>query len=386
MTQVICEQLAGLGHEVDVVYCRDAFELDGYETTEIRRNVPGLRVHELGSRLGPLSPLITQQTGRPGLKRRALKRILDQDYDVVHFHNISLVGGPGVLKMSRAPVTLLTTHEHWLLCPTHVLWKYRSRPCDKPECFRCTLRSGRPPQLWRYTNLVSDALEHVDYLLAPSEFTAQKHREAGITSRIRVFPFFSPVQPGSSERVIPPDLPVFVYAGRLEKSKGIEQLLQSISARPDYRLFVAGGGSLEDSLRNRYAPNANIRFLGILPHAEIKGILGIATAVVVPAWGPEVSPLSVMEAMSCGVPVIVRRSGGSAEPVEKGGGGWVYDRPEELLPLLDHIVADRQLVIDQGLAALDYAERNFRIDNWMDRYFELIAQIGNEKKGRIQSP
>ena len=34
-----------------------------------------------------------------------------------NFHNISLIGGPGVLPMSRAPVALYTLHEHWLLVP-----------------------------------------------------------------------------------------------------------------------------------------------------------------------------------------------------------------------------------------------------------------------------
>jgi glycosyltransferase involved in cell wall biosynthesis len=386
ITQVLCEHLAGLGHEVDVVYCRDAFELDGYETGEKRREVPGLNVHELSSRLGWLSPIITQQTGRPGLKRRALQQILAREYDVVHFHNISLVGGPAVLAMSRAPVTLYTTHEHWLFCPTHVLWKYKSRPCDKPTCFSCTLHAGRPPQLWRYSKLVSRALDHIDRLLVPSEFTARKHREAGISSRIQLFPHFSPIQPDEAESRRVPDTPVFLYTGRVEKSKGIEQLLATISARPEYRLIVAGGGRLECSLRNRYAPNTNISFLGVVPHREIQSYLKSATAAIVPSWGPEVSPLSVIEAMSCGVPVIVRRAGGSAEPVENGGGGWIYEQPEQLLPLLDRIALDRKLVIQQGQLAFNNAQQNFRIDSWMDRYFSLIESINNETPAEEKFP
>ena len=48
--------------------------------------------------------------------------MLDRDFDVVNFHNISLIGGPGVLQMSRGPATLYTLHEHWLICPTHIFW------------------------------------------------------------------------------------------------------------------------------------------------------------------------------------------------------------------------------------------------------------------------
>jgi glycosyltransferase involved in cell wall biosynthesis len=382
ITQAVCEQLAAMGHEVEVVYCRDAFEFDGFETTEQRSEVPGLTIHELSHPLRPLSPLITHQTGRPGLKHQALKQILDQDFDVVHFHNISLVGGPGILKLSQAEVTLYSLHEHWLFCPTHVLWKFGSRPCEKPQCLRCTLKSRKPPQLWRYTNLTANALEHVDCLLAPSRFTAQRHEDAGITRPIVVLPFFSPIQGAETVEFKSPQNPTFIYSGRLETSKGIEQLLEAIVQRPAYRLVVAGSGRLESALREQYRNIVNIEFLGHIPHTRIREQLVSATAAIVPAWGPEVSPLSVLEALSCRTPVIVRRSGGSAEVIENGGGGWVYDHPEELLPLLDKISADPRSVLEMREAASRNAQQNLGIDLWMDRYFELIEQLG---KGRRNS-
>jgi glycosyltransferase involved in cell wall biosynthesis len=376
----ICEHLASLGHEVDVVYCRDSFELDSFEPVESRREVPGLQIHELRQPLGALSPLITHQTGRPGLKYRALKKILDRDYDVVHFHNISLVGGPGVLKMSQAPVTLYSIHEHWLFCPTHVLWKFKSRPCDKPQCFRCAIFSGKPPQFWRFTRLVADALSQVDCMLVPSQFTANKHREAGINAPICILPSFSTIQPTAAEPATAPERPVFVFAGRLEKPKGIAALLEALSKRPDFRLLVAGSGSMEDDMQRRFDSFENIHFLGLLPHDELKELLSGVTAAIVPCWGAEVFPLTVLEALSCGVPVIVRRSGGSAEAIESGGGGWIYDHEEELLPLLDRIAADPDQVNQKAKEALDNARCNFHIDSWMGSYFELITDIRSAKQ------
>jgi glycosyltransferase involved in cell wall biosynthesis len=107
-----------------------------------------------------------------------------------------------------------------------------------------------------------------------------------------------------------------------------------------------------------------------------------ATAVIVPSWGPEVSPLSVLEALSCGVPTIIRRAGGSAEVVEAGGGGWVYDHPDELPLLLDHSAAHPEQVKEMGLAARHNAEKNLGIEAWMKRYFELIEQIRSGAKIR----
>ena len=32
-----------------------------------------------------------------------------------------------------------TTHEHWLVCPMHVLWRFDRELCERPDCLRCTL-------------------------------------------------------------------------------------------------------------------------------------------------------------------------------------------------------------------------------------------------------
>ena len=154
----LCQALCRRGHEVHVFYCVDAFNavrgdhpLRSYEPT------PGLHLHPLESGRGTLSPLATQATGLPLFKSAALREVLDaDDLDVVHFHNISLVGGPGVLGLgaNRRAVRIMTAHEHWLICPMHLLWKYDRKPCDGASCVRCSIAGRRPPQVWRYTGAI----------------------------------------------------------------------------------------------------------------------------------------------------------------------------------------------------------------------------------------
>ena len=63
------------------------------------------------------------------------------------------IGGPGCSRYGGDAVKLYMAHEHWLVCPTHVLWRHGRELCTGRECLRCTLRYQRPPQLWRYTGL-----------------------------------------------------------------------------------------------------------------------------------------------------------------------------------------------------------------------------------------
>lgn len=386
LVQQICEGLAARGHAVDVVHCEDAYRLKGEAVAQERPDPPRIRRHVLRSGWGMLSPLITQQTGRPGLKLRRLQQILSARYDVVHFHNISLVGGPGVLPLSRAPVTLYTTHDHWLICPAHILWKYRSRPCDGPDCFRCSIRSGIPPQLWRYTPLLQRCLEGVDAILTPSRFTADRHREAGIARPIHVFPSFAALAPlRNGTTAVQTGRPLFVYAGRVEPSKGVQHLVEAFRQRPGYELRVAGRGSLLPRLQLQYADCAHIRFLGVVPHAALAALYRDAIAVVSPTWGPESFHLVTIEAMSCGTPVIGRRAGGSVEAIERTGGGLIYDHPEELLPLVDRLVAEPDLRQHLSVRASDGYRRHYSEERWMERYFGLIGKLTGEYAGRRTS-
>ena len=117
--------LARRGHEVDVIHCVDSYKvLAKSEPKESFVNHPNVTVHSLRSRLGFLSPLVAQQTGWTWPKTDAILEVFySKKFDVIHYHNISLLG-PKVLQLEpdyHDFIKLYTTHEHWLVCPMHVL-------------------------------------------------------------------------------------------------------------------------------------------------------------------------------------------------------------------------------------------------------------------------
>ena len=380
--RALARALVACGHDVEVVHCENAYQLRQTEPPVVAPEHDGVVVHRLRSRLGWLSPFITQQTGRPGLKAQKLRAVLKRDFDVVNFHNISLIGGPGVLGMSTAAVNLYTLHEHWLLCPTHTLWKNRRQACDRPECLRCSVRSGIPPQFWRYTGLIEQSLNHVDALLSPSHYTAARHRSAGFGPPIHVLPLFADLEVSAGGPYEPPRRPCFLFVGRVTVSKGIVPLLEEFSTLPDYDLWIVGDGDLRPTLERDYARHSHIRFMGAFPHRELASVYRQATALVLPSLAPEVFPLTILEAFACGTPALVHHSGGSREAVETTGGGIVYDSASELRLALRSLAEDPQRREMLGQRARAGYEQHYTREQYLDRYLDVIKTIA-EKKRRL---
>lgn len=373
--------LVARGHEVEVIHCEDAYRLvnKGCAQGDPVED-DGVIVHRLKSPFGFLSPLITQQTGKPGLKSKAIRKILDREFDVVNFHNISLIGGPAVLKLSKAPVTLYTLHEHWLICSTHVFWKNRTRVCDRRQCFSCSIRSGIPPQLWRCSKLIENSMEAVDALIAPSHYIAKKHSEAGFKVPIHVMNLFSAVNPDTPAEYNPPSRPLFLFAGRLTASKGIAPLLKLFASRKDYDLQLAGDGDLREKLQRQFSNCGNIRFLGALSQENLIKHYQNATALIFPSLAPEVFSLVIAEALACGAPAIVNASGGAAELIETTGGGFIYKSESELTSAMGQLADNASLRRELGKKARAGFEKFYTLQIHLDSYLDLISDI--QKRNR----
>ena len=382
----LAEALARREHEVDVIHCVDSFNLlargEPVEPLSKRRNIT---IHSLRSRLGGLSPLVAQQTGKTWPKTNAILEVLfSKKFDIIHYHNISLLG-PEVLWLRpdyQDFIKLYTMHEHWLICPMHVLWKYNERPCDNSACFRCTLSFRRPPQWWRYTHLLKKCVASVDTFISPSRFAQACHEERGFKLPISRLPNFVPeaieaIQPDVS----PHPRPYFLYVGRLEKIKGIETLFPAFDRFRHIDLLIAGAGTYDAELRGRARQMRNVLFLGLLPQAKLAPLYRNAIALLLPSVGHEVFPLVILEAFQQRTPVIAHAVGGVREVVEESGGGLLYADAEGMLTALDRLINDTALRRTLGDRAYRAYRQKWNEESHLDGYFQLLEQVSVQKLG-----
>jgi glycosyltransferase involved in cell wall biosynthesis len=331
------------GHRVTVIHDVDAYEwLAGRRLPAPPPHDDGVEVIALRSKLGVVSPLLTHQFGRPVVHGRTIADLLARrQCDVAVFNNVSLVGGPGLLAYGGTALKVYVAHEHWLVCPTHVLWRDNREPCQTRSCGRCVVNYRRPPQLWRYTGALERRLPSVDLFIARSEFSRQKHFEYGFSQPMRVLPYFLPgtlpVQPAARSAASPHDRPYFLFVGRLTKIKGLDSLIPLFGRYPAADLLIVGDGEEETALRALAARLPNVRFVGRVPNDELARYYEHAIASIVPSLGYE---------------TFARRLGPFPEIVEQSGGGLLFANDEELLAAMTRLQGDA--VYRDGLATRAY--------------------------------
>lgn len=372
------------GHSVTVIVDVDAYNVLSHRPEpELPPATDGIEVIPLRSHLSRLSILLTQQAGRPVVQGSTIRHLLAAgNYDVIVYNNISLVGGPGLLAYGNA-VKLYMAHEHWLVCPSHVLWRHGRELCTQRQCLRCVLSYHRPPQLWRYTGLLERQQKHVDTFIAMSEFSRDKHREFGFSRDMEVVNYFLPDSEGvktATDDEAPHERPYFLFVGRLEKIKGLDDVIPVFREYAGADLVIAGDGEYAATLKRIAAGNPRIRFLGRVAPEQLDRYYRHAIALIVPSVCYETFGIILIESMRQGTPVLARRIGPFPEIVSRSGGGLLFDGPGDLVDAMQHLQTDpalRERMARQGRAAfLEYWSESAIIP----QFLEVVRRTAESKQ------
>jgi glycosyltransferase involved in cell wall biosynthesis len=379
--QSLARALVRRGHQVTVICDDDAYRtLSGNHSRPPVEVDDGVEVFRLRSWLGSLSVGLTQQTGRPIVHGAEIARILDEGrFDVVHFHNVSLVGGPALLAYGDG-VKLYTAHEHWLVCPTHVLWRYGKEPCPSRDCVRCQLSYSRPPQLWRHTGLLERQLSSVNAFIAVSRFSRDKHHEFAFPRDMEIIPGFlrDPGYPPPT-RTAPGERPYFLFVGRIEKLKGLDDVVQRFATFEDADLHIVGEGSQRAALELLAAGNPRVQFFGFQSGQELARQYEGAVALIAPSRGYETFGMSVIEAYSKGLPVLARHHGSYLELVEGSGAGATFVDADALEVEMRRLLADRARHAAMRERAYALFRSTYSEEAVLPRYLELIDRLERER-------
>jgi glycosyltransferase involved in cell wall biosynthesis len=182
-----------------------------------------------------------------------------------------------------------------------------------------------------------------DRLIAVSSAVADHARSLGArTDRIDVIPNgvdLALFKPAERPRSGPPRI---LFVGRLVPNKGPEILVRAAPAvlekHPNAEFVICGDGPMRRSLEgevNRLKIAYAFRFLGMV--RKVPDVMRDGTILVRPST-LEGMPLTVLEAMACGLPVIATRVGGTPELVKHGEHGLLFE-PGDVDGLIGHLLS-----------------------------------------------
>ncbi len=358
-------QLEARGHEVHVLHSIDAYRLKKGTRAAPKED----NVHPLQSSVGRLSPVRTYLTGRSSIAENALSKLTKEvNPDWIHHHNISLLGA-GIVAIGKAP-RIYTAHDYWLVCPRSDLMYLGRNTCEKQRCNSCSVRTRRPPQLWR-----SDASKMLfrsfDAVIAPSQFMASRLSAfGGIDSE--VLTNFAEPRTHSGEKG-----DRFVFVGVLEKGKGLDIALEAFSGDERLRLDVLGSGSMEKEVdKAERETGGRIRRLGFLTGEPLFKVIAEAPAIVQPSRGNDNCPLSCIEALSLGTPLIVSEKGGLPELVRDPDCGLVAKlSAESVREKALEIATDAELRTNLAANALSRFNSHHRPEAYLERYLAIGKEL-----------
>jgi glycosyltransferase involved in cell wall biosynthesis len=161
--------------------------------------------------------------------------------------------------------------------------------------------------------------------------------------------------------------PTILFAGRLERQKRLDRLIEAIALLPretraGTSLCLVEDGSQADRLRALAGSlGINARFEPRMPHAELLARMRTCT-VYAQTSDYEGHPRTVLEAMAAGAPVLVCDTPGLGASVQDGITGLrVPARPDAIARGLLRLLSDPLLAQSLGMAAADHIGENFSL-------------------------
>lgn len=232
-------------------------------------------------------------------------------------------------------------HCHHLFMSVELAHRYARCPIVYTNHTRYDLYTGTYSALPQPT---ADALmrriwpeftDFADVVITPSESVKQVMLDFGVRRPIEVIengvdlrPFQSPPNPlTKTDLGIPEESVLLVYVGRLSMEKNLPRLLEQFAIAqdiaPHLHLLLIGGGPIEDDLPHlaqKLKIEACVHFAGPIGYEIVANYLAAADLFVT-ASESEVHPLTVIEAMSAGLPIVAPASPGIVDTVTSGASG-----------------------------------------------------------------
>lgn len=303
------------------------------------------------------------------------KELLDDlNPDIVHVHNLFPHPSASIFWACadmRIP-SIWTLHNYRITCANGLLYR-DAQPCTdcvgrwpaagvRHGCYRGSRTGTAAVAASIVAHRVLGTWERkVTRFIALTDFAKDQFVVAGLPAdRITVKPNFVHA-PATPQR--PRD--GALYVGRLSAEKGVETLVKAWTAMDGEKLSIVGDGPLREKLES--IAGANVHFLGQMNPKAVNIEMASAKLMIVPSEWYENFPMTIVEAMAAGTPILASRIGALTSILETGVTGLHFTARDEVSLTVE---AKNALADPQGLRDIAY-----RAKKHYDQYLSPSANL-----------
>lgn len=161
---------------------------------------------------------------------------------------------------------------------------------------------------------------------------------------------------------------IVLFVGRLIEIKGVRRIFELAKRLTNITFVIIGAGILSEELRKKSKDYSNIIFLGKIDNKTLPVYYSGADLLLLPSKiitqeYEEGNPRVMIEALSCGLPVISTRAGGIPEILDEKVGRLISDNPEKISQVIDGLYKNRDLLKSISNNCRQYAKDAFSIKN-----------------------
>lgn len=334
-------QISG-GEDTVVANEKKLLEENGHEVVLYSRNNSELKsLSKLEKLCLPFTMIFSLKT-----YREIKKIITEHKIDIVHVHNTLTLVSPSVYYAALAckvPV-VQSIHNFRFLCPAATFYREESKGngaiCEMcvSNGLKCSIIYScyRNSRLQTFACVVSMKIHRmlkvynkINYILL-TDFNKEKflqlNNNKGVIDPKKLF--IKPNFVDSKMKVIPfwQRNNQFIFAGRLDKLKGIHLLLEAWLDIKDYDLIICGNGPEKDWCEGFIRENgmSNVKMYGLVENNKVQKIIAESKALILPTQWYEGFPMTIVESFACGTPVIGSNIGNVNNLIKDGVTGLTF--------------------------------------------------------------
>ncbi len=355
MVSLYKEQLEAAGHEVTIFTLGDPDPSD--EPGVVRS--PGLLLGDYGYYIS--------------MRYTSKAQKLLQEMDIIHCHHL-FMSVEIAHRYGRSPI-VYTNHTRYDL----YTGSYISLPQPAADAIM--------RQVW------PEFTDYADVVITPSASVRDVMLEFGVRRPIEVIengvdlkPFHNPTAPLTKADLGVPETAVLVtYVGRLSPEKDIDILLDQFAIAkdvvPNLHLMIIGKGAIQPALQKQARQlgiASSVTFTGPIAYENVANYLAAADLFAT-ASVTEVHPLTVIESMAAGLPVVAVSSPGIVDTVESGRSGLLTTKPEGGLAAALVGLASNDERRQQMADAARLDSKRFDINNTVQQTIALYERLHNDR-------